>query len=393
MKISLLNNLYSPYHVGGAERSVESLANGLVQLGHEITVLTLHEGRSIDVELNNGIRIFRIPLRNYYWPFGAKHRRASWQKVAWHARDLFNIEARRDLLRVIGEIRPDVVHTNNVSGFSVSAWGAASSLGIPVVHTARDYHLLHPNSTLFGGGGAKDELSLDSRLWVAGKRSFSRRVNCFVAISEYVREIHLRAGLFEHALASVIYNSVSTPDRDYRPAALKAEKIYGFIGRLDPSKGVEKVIEAARLLPGRRWIIAGEGQSDYVDSLRRLAPSNVDFIGKVRPSEFFSKINVLMIPSLWAEPLGRVAIEAYMHGIPVISSGLGGLGDIVKDGLTGFFFDPFKVQSLLDAVAKLDAEDYQKLVFNCNEYSRRFTEISVAGQYIEVYGNAIAGRR
>ncbi len=390
MRISLLNNLYAPYHVGGAEKSVESLAHGLVQLGHEVSVLTLHEGPSVEVDSGSGIKVIRIPLRNSYWPFGAKEVRASWRKAIWHARDFFNLGARKDIAHALGELRPDLVHTNNVSGFSVSAWDAASRMGIPIVHTARDYHLLHPNSTLFGGGKPEGELAFDSRLWVAGKRPFSRKVTHFVAISEYVKEIHLRAGLFERGSASVVYNSVSSPDVDYCSALLENQKVYGFIGRLDPSKGIEKVIGAAKLRPELRWVIAGDGRPDYVDSLRRSAPSNVEFLGKVRPTSFFARINVLVIPSLWAEPLGRVAIEAYMHGVPVVSSGLGGLGDIVKDGWTGFLFDPFSVESLLGAVDKIDASDFNGLASNCRSYSNEFTERAVAMQYVDVYQKARA---
>jgi len=205
-----------------------------------------------------------------------------------------------------------------------------------------------------------------------------------------VKEIHLRAGLFERGSASVVYNSVSAPDVGYCSALVENQKVYGFIGRLDPSKGIEKVIEAAKLRPELRWVIAGDGRPDYVDSLRRSAPSNVEFLGKVRPSSFFARINVLVIPSLWAEPLGRVAIEAYMHGVPVVSSGLGGLGDIVKDGWTGFLFDPFSVKSLLGAVDKIDVSDFNCLASNCRSYSNEFTERAVAMQYVDVYQKARA---
>jgi len=388
MKISLLNNLYSPYHVGGAEKSVESLARGLARMGHQISVLTLHEGKSLEVASEGGIKIFRFPLRNAYWPFGAKQMRAPWRKALWHARDFYNMEASRDLARVVKELRPDIMHTNNISGFSASAWQTAFSLRIPIVHTARDYHLLHPNSTLFSGGGAQDSRSFSARLWAAGKRPFVRKVNHFVAISEYVRDIHVRSGLFNHCSASVIYNSVSPPDANYCPALLDGHKVYGFIGRLDPSKGVERVIEAARMLPGRRWVIAGDGEAGYVDSLRRSAPPGVEFIGKVSPSSFFSLINVLITPSLWAEPLGRVAIEAYAHGVPVASSGLGGLGDIVRDGQTGFIFDPLSTESLLDALVKIDRTDFKFLVQNCRDYASSFTELAVAAHYVDAYGQA-----
>ncbi|RTQ91247.1 MULTISPECIES: glycosyltransferase family 4 protein [Stenotrophomonas] len=390
MKISLLNNLYSPYHVGGAEKSVESLARGLALMGHDVSVLTLHEGRSLEVKSEGGIRIFRFPLRNGYWPFGAKQKRASWRKMLWHARDFFNLAAGRDLARVVNEIRPDVVHTNNISGFSASAWEAAFRLRIPIVHTARDYHLLHPNSTLFANGKSQDSYSLSTRLWAAGKRPFVQKVSHFVAISEYVRGVHVRSGLFNHCPASVIYNSVNSPDMEYRPAVLDGHKVYGFIGRLDPSKGVERVIEAAKMLPGRRWVIAGDGESCYVDSLRHSAPSNVEFLGKVSPSLFFSRINVLIIPSLWAEPLGRVAIEAYMHGVPVVSSGLGGLGEIVRNGQTGFVFDPFNAESLLGALAEIDRTDFECLAINCKAYANNFTERAVAGHYVDVYRQARA---
>jgi glycosyltransferase involved in cell wall biosynthesis len=63
-------------------------------------------------------------------------------------------------------------------------------------------------------------------------------------------------------------------------------------------------------------------------------------LGFIPPAELFAKIDVLVVPSLWHEPLGRIVFEAYAHGLPVIATDRGGISEIVSPGETGFLFDP-----------------------------------------------------
>ncbi|MBU9858666.1 glycosyltransferase, partial [Rahnella aceris] len=151
MRIIIINSLYYPHKVGGAEVSVQMLAEDVARQGNDVLVLTLHDDKYIRKENINGVNVEYLPLRNVYWPFsgGVQHRI---NKLRWHIKDLYNREMIDVVESRINEFKPDVVHTNNLSGFSVGIWKLLSQLKIPLVHTTRDYYLFHPNSTLFKNG-------------------------------------------------------------------------------------------------------------------------------------------------------------------------------------------------------------------------------------------------
>lgn len=390
MKVALLNNLYAPYFLGGAEKSVESLVDGLVAAGVEVSVITLHEGAEVEHDSRGSIDIWRLPLKNIHWPFGLVQKSAV-KRLIWHLVDTYNIAASKELRRVLSKIKPDVLHTNNMSGFSVSAWAAAKSLGIPIVHTARDYHLLHPNSTLFAAGRQQDPDGLAARLWSFVKLRNSRLVDGFIPISNYVREIHLERGYFSNATVDVIYNSVSSAPPWYsRKRRSRNKLVLGFLGRLDSSKGLDLVVKSARANPHHEWIVAGEGRASYYQSLLHESPGNVKYIGKVSPAELFSQVDFLVAPSEWAEPLGRVAIEAFVHGVPVIASRIGGLKDLVEDGLTGFLFQPGNVDDLTKCIER--ASDFDELIMKeaCLSKASNFSPAYVAARYVQVYERSCA---
>ena len=139
--------MYPPEIVGGAEVSVALLAEALAQRGHQVVVVCLHRERGFVVGERDGVRVYRVLIDNFYWPFENNRRRSVLRKLAWHLRDTWNQKAAHRFADILDEENPDVVHTNNLSGFSVSVWREARQRGIRIVHTLRDYSLLCKRST------------------------------------------------------------------------------------------------------------------------------------------------------------------------------------------------------------------------------------------------------
>lgn len=391
MKVAIINTLYAPYQVGGAERSVQILANGLLKLGVEVNIITLHEGNRVEHFILDGISIWRIPLLNIYWPFNGGHQ-SILKRLLWHLIDNCNYRMGRLVEDVLKQIKPDVLHTNNLAGFSVDVWNRAARLGIPVVHTARDYYLIHPNAMLFDGEGIQSEHSFTARLWSLRKKIASQRISAFVGISKYVVDIHHRIGFFRNATSHVIYNSIELVD-DQSPSDGMRTNCVGYIGRLERSKGLEAVLEAMQHRPDLKLLVAGNGELSYVEHLKRIAPENVEFLGVQSPHNFFKRIDALIVPSRWAEPLGRVVLEAYSYGIPVIASKIGGLQEIVS-AETGALFDVGDLDSLLLALNYVLSKN-RSFYRSCLEYSLAFSEEFVASTYLDVYRRRVdeMGRR
>ncbi len=389
VKILMVNNLYAPYQKGGAELSVEALARGFVDAGADVIVATLHDAAEVEAEFREDVAIWRFPIRNGHWPFGDE-RNSPLRRAMWHVRDIYNRSAASDLEGLLRSERPDVVHTNNLSGFSVAAWKAVKRLGIPIVHTARDYYLLHPNSTLFARGKAQNENAIAARAWSFAKKRASHSVDCFVGISKHVHEMHLRNGYFKNATHAIIHNSVALPHGPLRVAWLRPNHpTFGYLGRLDASKGIEVLLDAMSHFDGACLLVAGSGASEYERRLHGMAPENVEFLGRTCPAEFLRRVDYLIVPSMWAEPLGRVVLEAYSQGVPVVATYLGGLADVVWDGVTGTIYDPATsaTSSLVRAMQRIMEFDYQALSEACLEKSVEFSVGAIAENYLRLFRN------
>lgn len=345
MNVLILNTLYAPYQVGGAERSTQLLAEGLEQAGYEVVVACTRPEPGIDVGDVNGVRVYYVGLKNVYWQFDETAKRP-WLKPLWHLVDTYNPWMRSQMRRIIRAERPDVVHTHNLGGFSVSAWDAAQAHSLPVVHTLRDYSLLCPRN-MFRRGANCTSQCLQCAPFAAPRRRLSQRVTGVVGISRFVLERHLAYGYFEEAsFRTVIHNPFpveGSRQNAASPTARNRPLQVGFLGRLSPMKGIESLLDAVRALSeGRVHLrIGGTGAQAYEAALRsRYEGTQITFCGFVDPDAFLPTVDILVVPSMWHEPFGRVVIEAYGHGVPVVAAQRGGLPEIVETGRTGWMYDP-----------------------------------------------------
>src|SRR5690606_36848540 len=112
--------------------------------------------------------------------------------------------------------------------------------------------------------------------------------------------------------------------------------------------GIEWLIEQFQSLHiDASLLIAGRGKNDYEEKLRSLSRHpKISFLGYVRSADFFQMIDVLVVPSLWKEPLGMVAIEALANNLPVIAYKSGVLEETVRDGVNGLFCNATHPDSL-----------------------------------------------
>lgn len=392
MKILIFNTLYYPYRIGGAEKSVQLLAEGLVGKGYSVTVATLHEKKHIIEDVINGVKIVRFPLRNLYWL--DNHNHSFIKKMIWHLSDIFNVKMYKMIKESFLEDNYDVIHTNNLSGFSVAVWHWAKKKKIPVCHTARDYYLLHPNGTLFKNGKNISTKSLSALPFSFIKKIISSNVKSFVSISKYVEKIHKGNGFFPNAKSYVVYNSNNSVD--YVPDFKNKEKItLGFLGRVEEVKGIEFFLNAVSKSKCKEFtiVIAGKGDAKYLSELsKKYANLEIVFKGTVDIQDFFPEIDYLVVPSLWHEPMGRVVIEANSYSVPVIGSNRGGIKEIVKNNETGFIFDVDNIDSLIYIFENLytpKSKEYLYICENALRYSENFNSENLVNLYSTIYHSSI----
>ncbi len=389
MKILHLNSLYHPQAVGGAEKSLQTLAESQLEQRHSVAVVTLTPGESYVGEVN-GVKVYYVGLKNLYWPFG-KERASAFHKSLWHALDSFNPAMQGAVEAVLRAEKPDIVHSHNLTGFSASAWRAAARQKRPVVHTLRDYSLLCPRATMFAQGRNCASQHLSCRAYSAPRKALSRHLNAVTAISRFIMERHVAAGSFSSVpIREVIYNPFPTIPETTAPGRPAKVFTFGFIGQLSPAKGLELLLRAFSKLNDNacELVIAGQGEPAYERALRVQAEGkNVRFLGVSRPADFYPTIDALVVPSLWHEPFGRVIVEAYAYGVPVLASARGGIPEIVEHLETGFLFNPDDTEALYQGLRLFlsDQTLRQRLVVSGRSKMKQFLPKVVCAQYDAVY--------
>jgi glycosyltransferase involved in cell wall biosynthesis len=128
-----------------------------------------------------------------------------------------------------------------------------------------------------------------------------------------------------------------------------------FVGRLDRQKGVDVLIEAVQPLE-KRVSTRVVGESVLAGGLLRRNSEGVEFLGWLDRTAVASQMaacDVVVVPSRW-EGFGLVAIEAMRMGKPVVASAVGGLPEIIVDGLTGKLVPPEDSAALTEVLQQLD---------------------------------------
>jgi len=350
MKVLFINAFYAPHIGGGAEIILKSLVEGLAQRGHEVTVLTTGPDKGIKQDNVDGVPVLRAGINNNYWHY-RQNKAQAWQRALWHLRDIYNPAMAHIVENVVRKIKPDLVNSHNLAGFSVSAFSAIHQTGTPIIHVLHDLYHLCPNSNMFRNGKSCESQCGQCRMFRLPHTKASMHVDAVVGVSRYILQKHLDHGLFSSAaIKTAIHNAREINASRMNGASKKAGMLtFGFIGTLTQAKGVELLINAFKAIQPQhsvQLLIAGKGSEQYEAQLKRNQSNNIKFLGYVKPDEFYPLIDLLVVPSIWQEALGMVVVEAFAHGVPVIGSRRGGIPEMIQDGSNGFLFDPDNLQNL-----------------------------------------------
>jgi glycosyltransferase involved in cell wall biosynthesis len=336
MKILIISTLYPPHVIGGAEKAAAELAEALVRHGHVVVVVSLHPGVSEVVEDWNGVRVYRLPLDNFYWPFGGKEKPSRFYRLAWHLREVSNPVAARRIGKILDAEKPDVVNTHNVCGFSLAAWREVKRRKVRLVHTIHDCYLLCSRSVLFRNGSNCKRRCLDCKVLTFNRRNLSRLPDSVVSVSQYTLSQHIKRQYFQEVPTTVIYNIYRTnkpPLQQALNGEMSGHLVFGFIGRIEEEKGIETLLVATGQLQQSNWKlkIAGKGLEGYVQKLsQRFSDPRIEWLGFTDASEFYSSVDVVIIPSLLAEALPYVCIESLHAGRSLICVSSGGIPEIAR---------------------------------------------------------------
>jgi glycosyltransferase involved in cell wall biosynthesis len=329
------------------------------------------------------------------------------------ARSLWSRAAAHDIAAVIATERPDLVHVHNVQPMlSSSVFAAAASARVPVVMTVHNYrfrclpainfrdgHVCHDckPGRLFLPGVVhrcyRDSLA-GSAVAAVGQlpaRATRRHISRWLAISAHVAD-RLRADNFPAERVVVHHNFAPDPGPG-RPVTGRTDELL-YAGKLTADKGVGLLLDAWRSAPQMpgRLLIAGLGPLEA--DVRAVAERDerVSYLGGV-PLEELTEIRqrccAAVVPSLWEEPFGLTAVEAMACATPVITTGTGGLAELV-DERSGWLVAP-TAGSLADGIIAAVKAGGDRGPAARERYLAEFTEEAAVQRLIGIYEGVLAG--
>ena len=345
MKILFLSAFYPPDIGGGAEITLKTLADCFYNQGHNVVVLSIGSGKGLHIDNVDGIKVYRAGIKNLYFHL-QQRKRSAINRLFWHVLDMYNPFMNDYIHDVLEEEKPDLVSCHNITGWSIAAWDVIADHDIPVVQVLHDLYLICVKSTMFNDSGPCERQCALCRIMRFRHATRSMRLDGVVGISNFMLQRFSDSGYFQHVpFREVIYNTRHF-SRNILPDSARQDDgtiVFGFIGSLVPSKGIERLLQAFMKIGRSNWRlhIAGKGKKEYTEKLMGMwNDSRITFLGYSSQEAFFPTIDLCVVPSLWNEPLGMVVPEAFMFGLPVLGSVRGGIPEMIKDGVNGQLFDP-----------------------------------------------------
>jgi glycosyltransferase involved in cell wall biosynthesis len=410
MHIVQLTDLYHPL-IGGVESYVAALSKELGRLGHTAVVVTIQPGGLPDEEIIDGVRVIRI--RSWSQSLTGFYSDSS-RPFPPPAPDPGAVAALR---RVIQRERPDVVHSHSWLNYSYFPLYRAHK-GPAHVVTLHDYGMACPRKTLMRSGQV--EQCAGPRLTrclscapeqygplkgsvitvsMRASRFLQQRADRYLTVSKAAAD-GSRAGL--PADAEVIPHPPMVPDdllqiaeQTPRPEFLPpADDFLMFAGALGLHKGVDVLLAAYQRMRHKvPLVLLGTPRPDTPS----IDDPGVTVVHNVPHPEVMASwrcASVAVVPSVWHETLGFVAVEAMIVGTPVVASDVGGLREIVQHGSTGLLVppgDPGALAAALDGLLD-DPEQRKRMGAAARKRTSQFGVQKVVPQIVEVYEDALRSR-
>jgi glycosyltransferase involved in cell wall biosynthesis len=358
MRIQLFCAAFPPFGKGGGPATSELIARALVESGHVVEVITATDEPYED--LSRPYRVLSIGSPNIYADYWKE--RPGWKKMIWHVAENFNPIAYVRTRKAMRAFKPDLIGTISIENVNVATWLAAKHQKVPVAHFLHSYFLNCWKGALYKNGHACVTRCGSCKLLSVGKRASAVNVQAVVGETHFIVDQHIRDGLFgdipKYIIPSPMNDNFQPVPAVPRKGRIGKKLSVGYIGNISPEKGVFTLADAAVRLQTSHpdmfeFTIGGTGKDEVVEELRQRFPAGTQFMGWCKPNDFYAKVDVVVVPSRWNEPFGRVSIEPLEHGIPVIVARSGGLPENVDDGVSGMIFEAGNDMELADALAQL----------------------------------------
>ncbi len=359
MRVLIANKFLYPR--GGDCLYTLRLMNLLSEAGHTVIPFTMHHPQNQKTAYDDYF-VPHIDFREELKSFRPQN------ALRVISRAIVNTQAAELMEKLIKDVRPDIIHLNNIHHqLTPAILKGPARYNIPVVWTLHDYILNCPDNTFLRNGkictrcadgnnihaiihrckkgslAASVIAALENTIY--NPRKLAGSVKKFIAPSRFLAELLVNHGLPRDQVTNLPNFlpplEIESTGNDY----------FLYIGRLSSEKGVDILLEAFSRLKLGKLIIAGDGPDRGLLEKKALNMSieNVKFIGHQSPDSVIKLLAgclAVILPSIWWENFPYSAMEAMAVGKPVIGSRTGGIPEQIEHGQNGLIFTPGDVDEL-----------------------------------------------
>jgi len=369
LKILKIIHGYPPYYMAGSEVYTYNLCKELSKF-HEVDIFTRIENNfspfyTTEETIEHGIKIFRVNKPGRDYTFRSKY-----------------IDEKLIMIfeEFLKNLKPDIVHIGHLSHLTVLIVNIIKKKKIPIVFTLHDYwmmcirgQLIHEDLSLCLGPEIDrcaqcnkkyfldiEEAKKEIKLWLGLIKHINKSIDLFIAPSEFLRQKYIEFGIPEEKIVYMDYGFDKTLLKTIKKC--QNQKIrFGYIGRIIQVKGITTLVEAFNEIDHSRALLNIYGNSNnsklYLKNLCKNSAIhfkggfNYDEISKV-----LSEIDVLIVPSIWYENSPLVIHEAIEANIPIITTNLGGMSELVKHEHNGLLFERRNSRDLINKINRFIQE-------------------------------------
>jgi glycosyltransferase involved in cell wall biosynthesis len=348
------------YPKGGAETYVIRLGEYLESAGHEVQYFGMADERNT---VGNKIGAYTDNIDFHS---------SSVKYLTYPIKIVYSLGAARRMRAVLEDFKPDIVHINNFNfQLTPSIIYEIKKHNIPILYTAHDVQLVCPNHKLKNDEVAglcrecekgrffpcvKHRCVHSSRVrsvigafegWLYRKRHTYRMIDHILCPSRFMeKELEHNPDLYGRT--SVMYNFIE----EIAPTGEKRENYVLYFGRYSEEKGIRTLIKAARALPKVQFVFAGAGEiEDEINKVENIR--NVGFKSGAELRALIEKAAFTVLASEWSENCPFTVMESQTLKTPVLGADIGGIPELIDEGVTGMLFKSGDADELTEKIEYL----------------------------------------
>jgi len=366
VKVLLVNKYF--YLKGGPERHIFKINKILQAKGHQAIPFSMQDERNEPT-----------PYAKYFVSKVDFNSSMSLRdKLRMIPRVIYFLEAKRKIEALIRKVKPDIAHLHNIAHqISPSVLHSLKKFDLPVIQTLHDYKLICPTYNMVARGRicerCKGHQYYQAVLQRCNKGSFSfsllncvemylhkflriyeRNVDFFIAPSDFLRNKVIEFGING---GKIFHIPTFVDSREYSPQ-YNGDNYFVYFGRVSQEKGLSTLVEAMKTVRASKLLIIGEGElkNSLEGYTSQKSISDIKFLGHLSSERLKSVVRssrFVVLPSEWYENCPASILEAFALGKPVIGSNIGGIPELIEDGVDGLLFEPGNSEELSEKIAYL----------------------------------------